>query len=93
MTGPMSTAERSRRRSSNDLEAAVTKLREHGVDTEDALMPTGEPKQIIERIADRGHFDTIVVGHRALKPIQRVLDRSVAGHVATHAHADVVVVH
>jgi nucleotide-binding universal stress UspA family protein len=80
-------------RHKKDLETAVTKLREQGIETEDALMPKGDPKRIIETIADRGHFDTIVVGHRALPPIQRMLDHSVASHVATHAHGDVVVVH
>ena len=80
-------------RHKTDLENAVAKLREQGIETEDALMPKGDPKRIIERIAERGHFDTIVVGHRALSPIQRVLDHSVASHVATHVHGDVVVVH
>lgn len=76
-----------------ELDAAVTKLREHGIIAADALLPRGDPKHVIEAIAARGHFDTIVVGHRALSPIQRLLDFSVAHHVATHAESDVVIVH
>ena len=76
-----------------ELDAAVAKLRDVGVEAEDALMPTGDPKTIIEEIATRGEFDTIVVGHRALPPIQRLLDASVARHVALHSESDVVVVH
>jgi nucleotide-binding universal stress UspA family protein len=76
-----------------DLDAAVAKLREHGIITEDAMLPRGDPKRVIEAIAKRGHFDTVVVGHRALSPIQRLLDASVASHVATHTASDVVIVH
>lgn len=80
-------------RHAKDLENAVARLRAQGIVTEDALMPIGEPKKVIEAIAERGHFDTIVVGHRALSPIQRLLDPSVARHVAAHAGSDVVIVH
>jgi nucleotide-binding universal stress UspA family protein len=76
-----------------DLDAAVAKLRDHGITADDAFMPTGDPKRTIEAIADRGHFDTIVVGHNALSPIQRLFDVSVARHVATHTDSDVVIVH
>jgi nucleotide-binding universal stress UspA family protein len=76
-----------------DLAAAVAKLREHGITAEDALLPRGDPDHVIETIAERGHFDTVVVGHRALSPIQRLFNPSVASHVAAHAESDVVVVH
>jgi nucleotide-binding universal stress UspA family protein len=80
-------------RHSADLDAAVAKLRDQGITAEDAFMPKGDPKRAIEAIADRGDFDTVVVGHRALSPIQRLLDTSVARHVALHADSDVVIVH
>jgi nucleotide-binding universal stress UspA family protein len=76
-----------------DLNAAVDKLRAHGITADDAMLPRGNPKRVIEDIAERGHFDTVVVGHRALSPIQRLLDASVASHVATHTDSDVVIVH
>jgi len=80
-------------RHTTDLEVAVTSLRERGVTAKDALLPRGDPKRVIEMIAERGHFDTVVVGHRALSPIQRLLNPSVASHVATHTDSDVIVVH
>jgi nucleotide-binding universal stress UspA family protein len=76
-----------------DLDHAVARLRDRGIIAEDALAPSGDPKHVIEKIAEQGHFDTVVVGHRAMSPVQRLLDASVASHVATHSASDVVVVH
>ena len=55
------------------------------------LEPAGEPATAIERVAEMGHFDTIVVGSRGLGPISRFFQGSVSEHVATHATATVVV--
>jgi nucleotide-binding universal stress UspA family protein len=55
------------------------------------LEPSGEPAAAIERVAEMGQFDTIVVGSRGLGTIARFLQGSVSEHVATHATATVVV--
>ena len=55
------------------------------------LEPAGEPATAIERVAEMGDFDTIVVGSRGLGPISRFLQGSVSEHVATHAAATVVI--
>lgn len=65
-------------------------LAEKGIEAE-LLEPTGEPAPTIERIADDGAFDTIVVGSRGLNLMSRMLQGSVSEHVATHAKATVVV--
>lgn len=59
--------------------------------TADLLEPIGDPAATIERIADDGGFDTVVVGSRGLGPISRFLQGSVSGHVATHTRATVIV--
>ncbi len=67
-------------------------LREKGIEAE-LIEPSGEPAIAIERVADEGGFDTIVVGSRGLGLMSRVLQGSVSEHVATHAKATVVVAH
>ncbi len=49
------------------------------------------PPRAIERVADEGRFDTIVVGSRGMNAASRFLQGSVSEHVATHARATVVV--
>ncbi len=46
---------------------------------------------MIEAIADERGYDTIVVGSRNAGALARALRGSVSDHVATHAHATVVV--
>jgi nucleotide-binding universal stress UspA family protein len=55
------------------------------------IEPAGDPALSIERIADAGAFDMVVVGSRGLNAIERFLQGSVSEHVATHAHQTVVV--
>ena len=55
------------------------------------LEPAGDPAQAIERVAETGGYDTIVVGSRGLGSMARLLQGSVSEHVATHANATVVV--
>ncbi|HET7494792.1 MAG TPA: universal stress protein [Candidatus Limnocylindrales bacterium] len=57
------------------------------------LEPAGDPAVAIERIADSGHFDTIVLGSRGLGAVGRFLQGSVSEHVATHTDATVVIAH
>lgn len=65
-------------------------LREKGIEAE-LIEPTGDPAATIERIADEGGFDTVVVGSRGLNAMGRILQGSVSEHVATHARSTVVV--
>jgi nucleotide-binding universal stress UspA family protein len=53
--------------------------------------PTGDPARAIERVAETGHYDTIVVGSRGLSALARFLRGSVSEQLATHANATVVV--
>ena len=55
------------------------------------IEPGGDPAHAIERVAEQGRFDTIVVGSRGLNAAERFLQGSVSEHVATHASATVVV--
>jgi len=73
-----------------DLAEAKAILAEHGMEAE-LMEPIGSPGPTIERIAEDGGYDTIVVGSRRLGPVSRFLQGSVSSHVATHANATVVV--
>lgn len=72
------------------LRGAKQLLAEHGIEAE-LLEPAGDPAEAIERVAEAGEFDTIVIGSRGLGTLGRFLQGSVSEHVATHAHATVVV--
>jgi nucleotide-binding universal stress UspA family protein len=63
---------------------------EDGIEA-DLLEPIGDPATTIERIANEGDFDVIVVGTRDLGAIGRTFQGSVSEHIATHAKATVVV--
>jgi nucleotide-binding universal stress UspA family protein len=64
-------------------------------------LPRSDP--LTDRCADRRalglrsprsrEFDTIVVGHRHLPAVERLVEPSVATHVATHSDSTVVIVH
>src|SRR5512136_1048186 len=60
-----------------DLQEAKRLLAERGIEVE-LLEPTGDPAGTIERIADEGGFDTIVLGSRGLATIGRMLKGSVS---------------
>lgn len=51
----------------------------------------GEPAHTIERIAEDGAYDMVIVGSRHLGAVSRVLQGSISEHVATHAPATVVI--
>ena len=55
------------------------------------IEPAGEPATEIERVAEMGRFDTIVVGSRGLGAWSRLLQGSVSEHIATHTQATVVI--
>ncbi len=71
------------------LDARKT-LREKGIEAE-LIEPAGDPAVTIERVAEDGGFDTVVVGSRGMSVLGRVLQGSVSEHVATHAKATVVI--
>ena len=55
------------------------------------IEPAGDPAVVIEEEAERGGYDTIVVGSRRLGAVGRILQGSVSEHIATHAKTTVVV--
>lgn len=65
-------------------------LAERGIEA-DLIEPAGDPAITIERVAEDGGYDTIVVGSRGLSVLGRVLQGSVSEHVATHAKTTVVI--
>ena len=65
-------------------------LRLEGMDAE-LLEPMGDPALMIERMAEKGGYDTIVIGTRDLGAVDRMLVGSVSEHVAAHSAATVVV--
>ena len=73
-----------------ELVEARELLRAEGIEAE-LLEPMGDPALMIERMAEKGGYDTVVIGSRGLGSIERVLQGSVSEHVATHANATVVV--
>lgn len=73
-----------------ELLEARKALREVGIEAE-LLEPGGDPAKMIEHLADERGYDTIVIGSRGLNALTRMLQGSVSDHVATHAHATVVV--
>jgi len=73
-----------------ELREAAGLLRERDV-TFDLIEPLGDVPRTIERIADEGAYDVIVVGSRNLGPVERLLQGSVSEHIATHASTTVVV--
>jgi nucleotide-binding universal stress UspA family protein len=72
------------------LDEARQILAEKGI-TAELLEPIGDPAATIERIANDGGYDTVVVGSRGLGAVSRFLQGSVSGHVATHTNATVVI--
>lgn len=74
----------------NELQEARTILAGQGIEAE-LLEAAGDPATTIERIAESGDFDTVVVGSRGLGAVLRVLQGSVSEHVATHANVSVLI--
>ncbi len=75
---------------SAELAEAKQILAEKGM-TAELLEPAGDPAHTIERIAEEGGYDTVIVGSRGLGPVSRFLQGSVSEHVSTHAEATVVI--
>lgn len=73
------------------LEHARQLLTEEGIEPMVLMEPAGDPAIVIEEEAERGAYDTIVVGSRRLGAVGRLLQGSVSEHVATHAKTTVVI--
>jgi nucleotide-binding universal stress UspA family protein len=65
-------------------------LMAHGIEPV-LIEQAGDPAVTIERIAEDGGYDMVVVGSRGQGALSRFLQGSVSEHVATHAAATVVV--
>lgn len=73
-----------------ELETARVMLRERGMEAT-FLLRSGEIAPTIERTIEDGGYDTVVLGSRGRGMAARFLQGSVSEHVATRAHATVVV--
>jgi nucleotide-binding universal stress UspA family protein len=73
-----------------ELVEARAILRDHGIDA-GLIEPSGEPAATIERLADEGSYDTIVVGSSRSAAAGGPWSETVTAHVAAHARATVVV--
>jgi nucleotide-binding universal stress UspA family protein len=73
-----------------ELAEAVRLLRAQGIEAV-TYEPAGDPAATIEKIAEEGSYDMVVVGSRGLGLLSRALQGSVSEHVATHSKATVVV--
>ena len=71
------------------LEAKRT-LEQHGIKAT-FYEPAGEPGATIEKIAEQGDYDTIVVGSRGLGPFERFFQVSISANLATHSEKTVVI--
>lgn len=65
-------------------------LREAGVEP-NLVESAGNVPETIERYAEAGSFDAVILGSRGLGLVGRALQGSVSEHVATHAATTVVV--
>ncbi|WP_416056551.1 universal stress protein [Stenotrophomonas maltophilia] len=72
------------------LAEAMADLRERGVDAV-TLLPAGDPGEVISAQARELGADLIVIGHRHLSRLQRLLDSSVAQWTLDHAPCPVLV--
>lgn len=73
-----------------ELAEAKRLLAEHGIEPV-LIEPAGDPAVTIERIAQDGGYDMVVVGSRGLGTLSRFLQGSVSEHVAAHAATTVIV--
>jgi len=74
----------------SELAEAKRLLLEYGIEPV-LIEQAGEPAHTIERIAQEGGYDMVVVGSRHLGAVSRVLQGSISEHVATHSPATVVI--
>jgi nucleotide-binding universal stress UspA family protein len=73
-----------------ELVEARRLLREEGIEAR-LVESAGNVPEVIERFAEAGSFDAVIVGSRGLGLLGRTLQGSVSEHVATHSSTTVVV--
>ncbi len=59
----------------------------------DLIEPRGQPAEVIERIAEDGDYDAVLVGSHGTNGLVRALRGSVSAHVAEHCRRTVIIVH
>ena len=74
----------------DELLEAGRLLREQGIEPR-LIESAGSVPQTIERIAEEGEYDAIVVGSRGLSMLGRALQGSVSEHIAANATTSVVI--
>jgi nucleotide-binding universal stress UspA family protein len=74
-----------------EIDPAVEAARAQGVEPV-REMAMGRPEHALVETSRRDEVDLVVVGHRGLSGVTRVLLGSVSEHVAAHAHCSVLVV-
>ena len=74
----------------DELLEAGRLLREQGIEPR-LVESAGSVPQTIERIAEEGEYDAIVVGSRGLSMLGRALQGSVSEHIAANATTSVVI--
>ena len=77
--------------SPEELAASVTAVSSLGI-TPIREMAMGRPEHTLVRVAERDEVDLVVVGHRGISGMTRMLLGSVSEHVAHHARCSVFVV-
>jgi nucleotide-binding universal stress UspA family protein len=75
-----------------ELDEAKAFLAERGIAAE-VVLGQGDPGTVIVDVAGERNADLIIVGHRGLNPIERLLLGSVSSKVVHRADRDVLVVH
>lgn len=92
VTDPVTEAEllaMSKQRAATILTGAEEIFGEVPIET---LQGNGEPAAVIVDTAERGGFDTIVMGSRGMGRMAKLLMGSVSSKVVAHAHCSVLVV-
>ena len=77
---------------SEDVQEAQEFLAARGIDVEPITM-LGDPASAIAQLADERSADLVVIGTRALGPVQRLLGQSVSQAVSRRVNCDVLIVH
>ena len=57
-----------------------------------SMVATGDITAKILEIAEDGQYDLVVMGHRGLNPIKRLMIGSIAKNIVEHAHCSVMIV-
>ena len=84
--------ERAEQKIREGLKRTAQTGREMGLSIEERFV-TGDAEQALADVANSGHFDLIVVGHRKVSRVRRWLERSISEDLLQDAQASILVVH